>query len=497
MFCIKTDILILGSGLSGMRAALSASLYTQEASVVLVSKNSGLTGSSFANQNQKLGMQVLSSDREKMHFVQLVKKIASPGRIKEELVDVLVDESKARFNDLLAMGVSFQRNVKGDICYFPGCFDPGSKTAVIMDDLPGVYNAFYGRLKDRIRFLHGFIVIKLVLDKEQSHCVGAVLFNPVAGEFLALQARCIIVALGGAAPLFYWNQAGSGNPGYSLALLDMAGVKLVNHGFMQIMWATVPDKRFFSFHSFIAKTKFYKRNGEWMALPGELLNFLPERFTHCPASFGLRDSRVDEFLFYHLQSEGTLLLDVQGKEIVIAPMAHAINGGALVDRWGQTNVKCLFVCGECAAGMHGANRIGGAMVTATQVFGHRAGIAAARLYNDISPLPEKIFMKLVKENIFSLKPVKPCSPDRRVHSAVAGTQQFTPYTSDIDLFMKALYLEDDTILARVLSIIRQAREEQRKKNFLEYLKWRTLEIVYQGRMGCTSFDASGEVCNEC
>lgn len=63
-------------------------------------------------------------------------------------------------------------------------------------------------------------------------------------------------------------------------------------------------------------------------------------------------------------------------------MAHAGNGGAVIDAHGQTSVAGLFACGECATGMHGANRIGGAMVLATQVFGHRAGVAAARMAAD-------------------------------------------------------------------------------------------------------------------
>ena len=64
----------------------------------------------------------------------------------------------------------------------------------------------------------------------------------------------------------------------------------------------------------------------------------------------------------------------------IVPMAHAGNGGALIDATGATNISGLYACGECASGMHGANRVGGAMVLATQVFGERAGRhAAARL----------------------------------------------------------------------------------------------------------------------
>jgi succinate dehydrogenase/fumarate reductase flavoprotein subunit len=62
----------------------------------------------------------------------------------------------------------------------------------------------------------------------------------------------------------------------------------------------------------------------------------------------------------------------------VRPFAHAFNGGLRVDVNGWTGVPGLFACGEAAGGMHGADRIGGNMLTATQVFGARAGAEAAR-----------------------------------------------------------------------------------------------------------------------
>jgi L-aspartate oxidase len=77
--------------------------------------------------------------------------------------------------------------------------------------------------------------------------------------------------------------------------------------------------------------------------------------------------------------DGTVRLTTAlGQEFRLECCAHAGNGGAVVDRHGQTSVAGLFACGECATGMHGANRLGGGMVLASQVFGARAGAGAAR-----------------------------------------------------------------------------------------------------------------------
>ncbi len=71
------------------------------------------------------------------------------------------------------------------------------------------------------------------------------------------------------------------------------------------------------------------------------------------------------------------ILDPENVRFKIGLMAHASNGGVVIDQNAWTGISGLFACGECAGGMHGANRIGGAMVLATQVFGKRAGISAA------------------------------------------------------------------------------------------------------------------------
>ncbi|MDY7002291.1 MAG: FAD-binding protein, partial [Thermodesulfobacteriota bacterium] len=67
---------------------------------------------------------------------------------------------------------------------------------------------------------------------------------------------------------------------------------------------------------------------------------------------------------------------------------------ARIDENGRTSVPGLFAIGECASGMHGANRIGGAMVAATQVFGARAGRAAGLDAVSRDHTPEKEFKEL-------------------------------------------------------------------------------------------------------
>ena len=112
-------------------------------------------------------------------------------------------------------------------------------------------------------------------------------------------------------------------------------------------------------------------------LPDFFTELTQSRATHCPFAFEFPDNRLGRFVANYLLSDGSVEVVSDGATFRIAPLAHAGNGGALVDIHGRTSVPNLYACGECATGMHGANRIGGGMVLATQVFGHRAGAHAA------------------------------------------------------------------------------------------------------------------------
>jgi L-aspartate oxidase len=102
------------------------------------------------------------------------------------------------------------------------------------------------------------------------------------------------------------------------------------------------------------------------------------RSSHAPAAYHLADSALDAWLWRRGDDTGvTRIQDPTHGDAAIAPMAQAGNGGAVIDEFGRTTVSGLLAAGECATGMHGANRLGGAMVTATQVFGARAGMVAA------------------------------------------------------------------------------------------------------------------------
>jgi succinate dehydrogenase/fumarate reductase flavoprotein subunit len=70
-------------------------------------------------------------------------------------------------------------------------------------------------------------------------------------------------------------------------------------------------------------------------------------------------------------------VDFHDQEMILSPEAHFFMGGVVVDEWGASRVPGLYVAGETAGGLHGANRLDSNAIPETQVFGARAGRAAA------------------------------------------------------------------------------------------------------------------------
>jgi L-aspartate oxidase len=398
---IHTDVLILGAGLAGMRAAWATLETRPDMNVTVVSQRFGPSGSSFANINNRLGMQVCLTDQEREAFIREATAIAMPGYIDPDLVRILAEESEARFHDLETIGFPFDRDDRRRYFRTAGCFSPEEKRAFIFTGLATAFE----KLKEKFislggKFLEGWLIQDLIKegDGDSAGVCGAILRNERGDKIVAVNAKAVIVALGGSASLFIRNVAGPGTHGISHALLKRAGANIVNAPYLQFMWHTSPSCQFWPIHSFLRKGAFIRnRHGEVLIVPEELFPLAVERGTHCPVGYEIKDAAVDHFLIENINPMSNIdVFDPQRGWFTVALMAHAGNGGAKIDKNAWTGIPGLFACGESAGGMHGANRIGGAMVAGTQVFGARAGKAAAKYAADGVPMDQKTFSYMVE-----------------------------------------------------------------------------------------------------
>jgi len=388
MLPASTDVLVLGAGLAGLRAALSCIQSAPALTVTVISLWPGPAGSSFANQNDALGIHTCLNDDEREAYVSEALSLNRAAWISPQLLTLQAEESEARMQDLLALGLPFAKDSTGALTPHSSCFSPGSRRAYIFTPLAKAHDCFTARLKSLgCRFAYHWLP-------------AAILGNPVNGAFLVpatggkpavVSAKAIVVALGGPGRLFKHSMAGPGVPGYGQGLLARAGAEMKNLGYLQYMWGTVPGKNFWQPAAMAAGGySLVHPDGRVVRPQDQISGFADlcaQRSGHCPYGYGLDDSALDLFLAKGLDQEAAVKLHTPGDgEMLVAPMAHASNGGAMIDVNAETSVPGLLACGECATGMHGSNRIGGAMVLATQVFGHRAGERAAWIANNSSAI---------------------------------------------------------------------------------------------------------------
>jgi L-aspartate oxidase len=389
------DVLVLGAGLAGLRAALSALEARPGARVLVASATHKPSGSSFANQNDALGIHVCLTDAERQAYVAEVLALNRGAFLDPRLLDLQAREGAARLYDLEALGLDFTRDAGKALLPHSSCFSPHSRRAYIFTGLARAHARFMERLAALgCLFAPGWLAASILRGADApGRARGAILVPAAGGAPAAVAAEAVVVALGGPARLFAHSMAGP-NPGFGQGLLVLAGARMANQGCLQYMWGTKPGKRFWQPAEL--------GQGGWRivfsgeaggdgggpadvrrevpaeeAIP-ELAALCAQRLGHCPYGYGLPDSAVDLTLAQAMDDDGCVnLIRPDGQPLRVAPMAHASNGGAVIDEWGQTSVPGLFAVGECATGMHGANRIGGGMALATQVFGRRAGARAA------------------------------------------------------------------------------------------------------------------------
>jgi len=399
---LQCGVLIIGAGMAGIRAAIEA--HDRGADVLLVAKRTpGMGGASFFPDSLPWGIMTAgdAANAEETFFSETV--LASCGCIDEKLAAKLARDSNARFADLERYGVPFRR--LADTNRVP-CFGSKPRGAQLCD-----MRALRERMSEQInkraiRILADVTVLTLIVEDGQ--CYGAIGAD-AGGGMLRMDAGAVVLAAGGAESLWRHNVVTPDvlGDGYALALL--AGASLVNLEFIQFIPATTNTPAPLNFHTLSLKAvvDVKNANGE-SVLPKHLPPAVSQerclrvRSTHGPFS-NEDDSRYFDIAVckesgggqpgveieygtdYAAEDAYTLWkaflsqhkIDAKTKRLQIYPHCQGFNGGIRIDETCSAGIEGLYACGECAGGVHGANRMGGNAILATQVFGKIAGEHAA------------------------------------------------------------------------------------------------------------------------
>ncbi|MEW6667479.1 MAG: FAD-binding protein [Thermodesulfobacteriota bacterium] len=383
---IQTDVLILGAGAAGIRASLAA--VREGAEVTVVSRGPATRcGSSFSPLSGGWGIQALAGEectekRLEDFYDEILQ--AGLGMADPKLARILVEESGPRLEDLMSYGLRFRRNSQGAYVRVKGCFSECER-AFLTEARQNIKDVFLKMLdRSGAKAMTGYAVDLIV---REGICLGAWVLTPGA-TLVGVTAGATLLATGGGAGIFQDHLVTDDEVGDGYALAHRAGAEMNNMEFIQFMLGLRGDgiRRFLPLSELKRPRVILDSDGDdllKMAIPDEedRLGACEERINHHPFSTRDRSSLIDLAVARACSGEGKVFWAGEGdrdRRLEVAHFSHAFNGGIRIDETGESTVPCLFAAGEVAAGPHGADRIGGCMMTATQVFGERAGKYAAR-----------------------------------------------------------------------------------------------------------------------
>ncbi|MFX0133397.1 MAG: FAD-binding protein [Candidatus Hodarchaeota archaeon] len=387
---IKTDILVIGGGGAASRAAIEASKSPLKVTMVIKSKfPSGSTIFAMGSMTA-----VLREEDSPESFYQDIMRGGYYINNKE-LVRILANESKKVYEDLVEFGTEFQANKRGKL-YIAQPSGMSHSRAILSVNHQFMKGLISEVKKAPIAIYENIMITDLI--KKEDRIIGAVGFNDKTGEFVAFSTKAVILATGGLGQLFQLTSMPKTATGDGYAMGLQVGAELIDMEFTQAMTCVItpPEIRGLAppFDGFVKfGAKFYNGLKERY-----MERYEPEKmekvtrdiaclyaYKEIQAGRGTPNGglildisvlpwiTMKEFMPKIYNSYSKLGIDATKTGIEWAPGCHHQMGGLKINIKCETNIKGLFAAGEVAGNVHGANRLGGASLTATQVFGKIAG----------------------------------------------------------------------------------------------------------------------------
>ncbi|MFZ2049936.1 MAG: FAD-binding protein [Solirubrobacteraceae bacterium] len=414
------DVLIIGAGLAGQRAALAAA--QAGASVAIMSKVHPVRSHSVAAAGG-INAAISLDDDWRSHAYDTVKGSDFLG--DQDAIEVMCSEAPGEVMHLEHMGVTFHRNDKGemDLRAFGGA---SMKRTAYVADITGqaLLHVLYEQLMqhhEQVERYEEWFTTSLLLD-EAGACVGVIARDVRSGRMEAFSAKNVILACGGAGQAYKPTTNGLIVTGDGIALAYKAGAPLMDMEMVQYHPTCLVE-------SGILITEGARGEG------AHLLNANGERFMEKSApnkmELASRDvvSRAEQIEINEGRGVGpngsgiyldvTVVprkrtlealreivnlgrdfagVDITREPIMIRPGQHYIMGGVKTDIDGRTPIEGLYAAGEVACvSVHGGNRLGANSLLDTLIFGRRAGEHAAARSASM-PMPQVDTISRLKDD---------------------------------------------------------------------------------------------------
>ena len=412
---VSTDILILGSGGAGLFAALHAHKANPSLSITVAVK--GLLGKCGCTRMVQGGYNVAlaKEDSIERHFMDTIEggKWLPDQDLAWKLVTLAIERIRELENEL---GCFFDRNADGSVhqkAFAGQTFD----RTVHKGDLTGI--EIINRLAEqvwarRINRLEEHRAVELIKDKSGSAIAGVLFIDMRTGEYTFVRAKAVLLATGGGPTMYKYHTPSGDKSCDGLAMALRAGLPLRDMEMVQFH----PTGLYAGTHTRMTGTVLEEglRGSGGYLLNGAMERFMPN---YDPKAERATRDFVSRAMFMEMRAgntspNGGLFIsmkhlnqdlvkkqfrgmvercadcgfDLAGGLVEVVPTAHYMMGGVEFAADCSTALKGLFVAGEDAGGVHGANRLGGNGVANSTVFGAVAGDVMAEWVREEGSLRE-------------------------------------------------------------------------------------------------------------
>ena len=407
---IKTDFLVIGSGIGGLSFALKV---CELGSVVIVTKKQD----SESNTNYAQGgiASVLSRDDSfKLHIEDTLK--AGCGLCNPEVVRKVVEAGPGCIQELIKTGVQFTHQKGKEDQFDLGLEGGHSRNRVVhAADLTGreVENSLLNAVKSKpnVKILEDHQVIDLITQhhlKEQKQkpdekiqCWGAYVMDNDHNQVITCLSKITLLATGGTGRVYVHTTNPSIATGDGLAMAYRAGAQVANLEFIQFHPTALYHEKS---DSFLVSEAVRGEGGILRLQNGEAFmekyhprkELAPRDVVARAIDFELKkrgnpcvyldvthlDQKFIKLRFPNIYGKCLSLgLDITRDWIPVVPAAHYICGGVVTDSEGKTDIENLFACGEVTCtGMHGANRLASNSLLEAVAFANFSADSAKRKF---------------------------------------------------------------------------------------------------------------------
>ena len=374
---LKTDILIIGSGISGLSLALYLSKLIPDKKILLITKERLHESSTFHAQG---GIACVWNNNDNFEKHVQDTLIAGDGLCDEAVVRKIISQAPERINELIELGVEFTRNSNGE--YDLGKEGGHSIRRVLhVNDQTGqsieqtlIENV---RKTPNVELKEKWCAVNLFA--KNFRCYGVYALNQESQEIHNIAAKVTVLATGGAGKIYLYTTNPDIASGDGIAMAYRAGATIANMEFYQFHPTCLYHpyaKSFLITEAMRGEGAILKdiRGNEFMQNYHPQKELAPRDIVSRAIDAELKRSG-DDFVYLDIASYknsdfikshfpgiySTCLdfnIDITKQPIPVVPAAHYCCGGVKTEIDGTTEVKNLYVIGESACtGLHGANRL--------------------------------------------------------------------------------------------------------------------------------------------